>query len=130
MPGSPEGNEFGTDQMPHRYNFLEPNHNKVDKDEYDFSRYNSSPFPGLDSTIPNSYANNMIQCLYFIPIFRSSVINHICHREYCLVCELSFLFHMFDIAPKHSPCQASNFLRAFRTIPEAAAFKLILPGKS
>ncbi|KAH9423737.1 poly(A)-specific ribonuclease [Dermatophagoides pteronyssinus] len=124
---SPEGNEFGTDQMPHRYHFLEPNHNKVDKDEYDFSRYNSSPFPGLDSTIPNSYANNMIQCLYFIPAFRSSVINHICNREYCLVCELGFLFHMLDIAPKHNPCQASNFFRAFRTIPEVCAFKLILP---
>ncbi|KPM02511.1 ubiquitin specific protease-like protein 1 [Sarcoptes scabiei] len=126
---SPEGNEFGTDQMPHRYHFLEPNYNKVDKDEYDFSRYNNSFFPGLDSTIPNAYANNMIQCLYFIPSFRSSVINHICDNEYCLICELGFLFHILDLAPKHTPCQASNFLRAFRSTPEACAFKLILPDE-
>lgn len=125
---SPEGNEFGTDQMPHRYHFLEPNHNKVDKDEYDFSRYNHSPFPGLDSTMPNSYANNLIQCLYFIPPVRSAIVSHLCSKEYCLVCELGFLFHMLDNAPAHTPCQASNFLRAFRTIPEVAAFKLFLPG--
>lgn len=124
---SPEGNEFGTDQMPHRYHFLEPNHNMVDKDEYDFSRFNHSPFPGLDSTMPNSYANNMIQCLYFIPPLRSAIESHICGKEYCLICELGFLFHMLDTAPKHTPCQASNFLRAFRTIPEVSAFKLILP---
>lgn len=116
--------------MPHRYHFLEPNHNKVDKDEYDFSRYNQSPFPGLDSTLPNSYSNNMIQCIYFIPPLRASIVSHVCDKEYCLVCELGFLFHMLDIASKHSPCQASNFFRAFRTIPEVAAFKLILPGLS
>lgn len=128
LTDSPEGNEFGTDQMPHRYHFLEPNHNKVDKDEYDFSRYNNSPFPGLDSTLPNSYANNMIQCLYYIPQLRAATVSHICQKEYCLTCELGFLFHMLDIGSNLTPCQASNFLRAFRTIHEASSFKLILPG--
>lgn len=112
--------------MPHRYYFLEPNYNKMDKDEYDFSRYNHSPFAGLDSTLPNSYSNNMIQSLYFIRPLRTAIIGHVCKKEYCLICELGFLFHMLDIAPKHSPCQASNFLRAFRTMPEASALNLIL----
>jgi PAB-dependent poly(A)-specific ribonuclease subunit 2 len=119
---SPEAND-----MPHRYYFLEPNHNKVDKDEYNFGRFNHSPFTGLDSTLPNSYSNNLIQSLYFIPPLRTSIIGHVCKKEYCLICELGFLFHMIDIAPKQSPCQANNFLRAFRTMPEASALNLIFP---
>ena len=112
--------------MPHRYYFLEPNYDKMDKDEYDFSRYNHSPFTGLDSTLPNSYSNNMIQSLYFIRPLKAGIIGHVCKKEYCLICELGFLFHMLDIAPKQNPCQASNFLRAFRTMPEASALNLIL----
>ena len=115
--------------MPHRYHFLEPNHNKVDKDEYDFSRYNHSPFPGLDSTMPNSYANNLLQCLYFVLPLRAAIVGHHCPKEYCLTCELGFLFYMLDNAPNGTPCQASNFLRAFRAVPEVLAFKLVLPGK-
>jgi PAB-dependent poly(A)-specific ribonuclease subunit 2 len=119
---SPETNE-----MPHRYYFLEPNYDKMDKDEYDFGRYNHSPFAGLDSTLPNSYSNNMIQSLYFIRPLRTGIIGHVCKKEYCLVCELGFLFHMLDMAPKHVPCMANNFLRAFRTMPEASALNLIFP---
>ncbi|CAG2122114.1 unnamed protein product, partial [Medioppia subpectinata] len=74
---SPEANE-----MPHRYYFLEPNYDKMDKDEYDFLRYNHSPFAGLDSTLPNSYSNNMIQSLYFIRPLRTGIIGHVCKKEY------------------------------------------------
>lgn len=52
------------DSIPARYLLIEPNHNKVILDEYNFSRFNHSPFSGLDSSLPNSYSNNIIQVNY------------------------------------------------------------------
>ena len=48
------------------------------------------------------------QVLYFIPWFRSAVLRHICENEFCLACELSFLFHMLRIGAKATVCQVRS----------------------
>ncbi|CAO3691385.1 unnamed protein product [Rhizopus stolonifer] len=115
--------------MPRYYQRVEIQYSKFGVDDFDFGYYNSTPFGGLETHIRNSYCNSFLQMLYFITPLRMVAKSHIktsCPKDNCLLCELGFLFRMLEDS-KGQNCQATNFLRAFSTIPQANALGLFEP---
>jgi PAB-dependent poly(A)-specific ribonuclease subunit 2 len=111
--------------IPKIYQKTEIKYSKLGVEEFDFKHYNSTKFAGLEIHIPNAYCNSMIQTLFFVMPLRSSLLQHCCAREFCLSCELNFLYGMMQ-QTEQGTCQASNFLRAFRTLREALTLGLLL----
>lgn len=93
---------------------------------FDFLRYNQSGvFCGLENSLPNVYVNSVVQMLYFTPPIRRAIAEHTCDRDWCISCELGFLFHMFDLGGAGMACEAGNFTRAFMTMANTGALGLL-----
>ncbi|KAK4519134.1 uncharacterized protein ATC70_009366 [Mucor velutinosus] len=115
--------------MPRYYQRVEIQYSKFGVDDFDFGYYNSTQYGGLETHIRNSYCNSFLQVLFFIKPLRKIAKSHIkiaCPKDNCLLCELGFLFRMLEDS-KGQNCQATNFLRAFSTIPQASALGLFEP---
>ncbi|KAI9283728.1 ubiquitin carboxyl-terminal hydrolase-domain-containing protein [Umbelopsis sp. AD052] len=116
-------------KMPSSYARVEIQYSRFGVEDFDFGFYNHTQYGGLETHIANSYCNSMLQMLHFTLPLRKIAISHIamdCPKENCLCCELGFLFRMLEDANGQN-CQATNFLRAFRTIPQAGALGLFEP---
>ncbi|KAJ2745057.1 poly(A)-specific ribonuclease [Coemansia sp. BCRC 34301] len=97
-------------------------------EDFDFSLYNGTRWSGLEGDISNSYANALLQLLYFADSFRDVVVAHscaaYCSDAACLSCHLGFLFRMLTDASGAS-CHAALLLRVLAERPEAAALALL-----
>ncbi|CAG8702572.1 16980_t:CDS:10, partial [Dentiscutata erythropus] len=118
-------------RMPKYYKRVEIKYSRFGIDDFDFEFYNKTRYAGLETHITNSYCNSLLQVLFFTPalcLITKSHIGSSCSKENCLCCELGFLFRMLEDAVGRN-CQASNFLKAFSTIPQALALDLFEPDK-
>jgi hypothetical protein len=128
-PGAAQRKKSPLDEYrpPKSYRYLEIKHTKLGTLQFDFARYNESDdMCGLENMIPNAYTNAVVQLLFHSAPLRAHLLNHLCKSEFCLACELGFLFHMLE-QRNVQVCQASNFLRALRQIPQVLALGLVEP---
>eukprot|EP00049_Salpingoeca_infusionum_P008654 m.142949 g.142949 ORF g.142949 m.142949 type:complete len:1353 (-) comp14075_c0_seq2:455-4513(-) len=113
-----------TKMIPKSYRKCDIKYSHFGIDQFDFGHYNVTPFPGLETDIPNSYCNAMLQIYNFLSPLRTFCITHVCEEETCLTCELGFLFDM--MSGTNTTCQATNFLRAFRINPATKRLNLLV----
>ncbi|CEM27187.1 unnamed protein product [Vitrella brassicaformis CCMP3155] len=129
--------EFGG-PVPAKYRFTPVTLTKLGVEHFNFAAYNRTHFAGLENGSPFDFMHPLLMFLYFIPHVKDTLTQHVCEQEFCLGCELGFLFHMLDLAreektewesmgrPRSSSyggqltCQTTNFLRAFKQSPEAS----------
>eukprot|EP00752_Nemacystus_decipiens_P004347 g3971.t1 len=130
---------MGLADVPRRYRRPALNLGRRGFDGFDFSRYNATEFAGLENAHAHSYVNSILQVLFFVPEVREAALREQYNPLHYsplsgrttsgLACELGFLFHQLEGAaqmePKHRSCQASNFLRAFKEVPEVLALGLL-----
>lgn len=125
FPASPDKKSRPRTRAPRNYRRIPIRATKLGFEDFDFSPYNKTFFSGLENILPNSYINPLIHLLYYIPQLRVHVLNHLCESEFCLLSELSFLFHMMGASRGQSACQAKNLLRTLHEIPQATRLGLL-----
>ncbi|KAF9632784.1 hypothetical protein BFW01_g3647 [Lasiodiplodia theobromae] len=113
--------------VPVMYRNVEIKYSKFGVDDFDFKYYNKTEYSGLETHIANSYANPLLQLFKFTPLVRNLALHHAatsCLFENCLLCELGFLIDMLEKACGQN-CQATNFLKTFSGLSNAASLGLL-----
>ena len=116
--------------IPDHYMRHDIKYSKFGVEDFDFSIFNKTRFPGLENHIKNCYLNSLLFLYYFIPDFNNFCCNHInsnCNLINCFSCELGFLFKMMNTAQGVN-CQARNFLMAFTNNPKSKLLNLSEPS--
>lgn len=89
---------------------------------------------GVDNSYPESWLGSLIQCLFlcYPPEFpiRKIILSHLCRREYCVTCELSFIFSNMLVAAASQNLPKEQVLppivqigHLFRTMARLQAFE-------
>ena len=132
--------ERGAD-VPHKYAKHVIDVSRRGVDGFDFSRYNRTPFGGLENALGDArFTNAALLLLYFLPELRSLVLadqyeptakNVLPSAPPAanFVLELSFLFQVLDLAPRQPAhkraCHSANALSALTLVPDAVALGLV-----
>ncbi|KAJ2857978.1 poly(A)-specific ribonuclease [Coemansia erecta] len=125
--GGSEGQISSGKAPPKQLQRMRIEYSRFGVEDFDFSLYNSTKHSGLEGDIANSYANALLQTLFYCPEFRAVALSHCatdCPEKSCLTCQLGFLFRMLDTASGAS-CQATQLLHVLADRPEAVALALL-----
>lgn len=130
-------------RVPKMYRRLVLKRAKLMAEDFNYRNYNATPFSGVDFCHGNAYVCPFLLALHHEAALRRRVAAHLCHREFCLACEMGFLGAMLHQAAGHvpvsvrsssstlpPPCpallKAGNLLRALRAMKEAAGLGLLV----
>ncbi|KAF8333955.1 ubiquitin carboxyl-terminal hydrolase-domain-containing protein [Cantharellus anzutake] len=124
---SPTPASFAFPEIPKAYRKVNIQYSKFGVEDFDFASYNQTSLSGLETDIPNSYSNALIQLLHYSLPIRRLAKTHIttsCRLEYCLLCEFGFVVRMLEDAQGIN-LQARNFCITIGRKQTAHSFGLI-----
>lgn len=128
---APEANEENFSSISGEYRQPKLQYSKLGRSNFDFSAFNSTDFAGLEDIGPNSIVNSVCQMLFFHPVFRRFIRQHLSSHPKCLATELRFLFDMLSSSWKmrkdSRACRAINFVRTLQQLPEARGMGIVHP---
>ena len=130
-PDSPEAGRSGLRGMigpPKRYRLFVVPQKQVTATHFRIGdTYNKSEvYAALENGFTNCHVNGILQSLYALAPLRNVLMAHVCRAEWCMACELGFLFHNLGKAVGSS-AQATNFARALGQNKVAANTSVLEP---
>uniref|UniRef100_A0A0N5ACX3 UCH_1 domain-containing protein n=1 Tax=Syphacia muris TaxID=451379 RepID=A0A0N5ACX3_9BILA len=88
------------------------------KSNFDFARYNRTEYISLEPYRPLPQANAILMALFHVTSVRNYFLKHVCESDYCLSCEIGFLYRMLIDRVPTQPASVTNFARCLRSMGE------------